>query len=260
MEQNNNNLTEQENMKKFLQLLEENGMHDEKQSVQLLAGYVDQMESHFTTVLEELKNVRQELSTIQDKTMRATAGRAVDKVVVKVEEAKGQLLKFKNHIMNTVDKAVNDFKEYGKTALAGAMKSLHVKGILEHIKEGLHHATKSADHGIDNLTRLGNEIHAVNTHFKNAGRVMIGKNVKEVLPRDSDKGMLSKVQEGLFFSMKAFTKMAKKTDNALSTIKRMENKANDRKSVRNDLKDIKKHQQAAAKHDKTGKEIELEQR
>lgn len=59
------NLLDQENMKSFLQLLEENGMHDEKLSVQLLAGYVDQMEFQFNTVLEELKNVRQELNTIR---------------------------------------------------------------------------------------------------------------------------------------------------------------------------------------------------
>ena len=83
------NLLDQENMKSFLQLLEENGMHDEKLSVQLLAGYVDQMEFQFNTVLEELKSVRQELNTIQDKTLRATASRAVDKVVTKVEDSLG---------------------------------------------------------------------------------------------------------------------------------------------------------------------------
>ena len=121
------NLLDQENMKSFLQLLEENGMHDEKLSVQLLAGYVDQMEFQFNTVLEELKSVRQELNTIQDKTLRATASRAVDKVVTKVEEAKGQLMKLKNHIVKTVDKAITEFKEHGKSALVTAMKSLNVK-------------------------------------------------------------------------------------------------------------------------------------
>lgn len=250
----------QENMKKFLQLLEENGMGKQKQDIEFLAGYVDQMEFQFNNVLEELQTVRQELTKIQDKTIRATATRVVDKVVNKVENAKGQLMKLKNHIKQTGDKAVSGFKDHGKFALVGAMKSLNVKGILENIKGGLYHATQSADHGIDNLTKLGNEIHAVNAHLKNAGRVMVGKDAKEVLPRNTDKGLLSKVQESLFFSMKACTKMSEKTDNALGTVKKMEDKVSDRKSVRNDLKTIKNQQQATKQNNKSRKDVELGQR
>lgn len=252
-------LLEQENMKKFLQLLEENGMSDQKHDVEFIANYVDQMESQFTHVIDELKTVRQELTKIQDKTIRATATRAVDKVAHKVEEAKGHLVKLKNHIKQTVDKAVGDFKEHGKSALVTALNSMNVKGILENIKGGLNHATQLADHGIDNLSRLGNEIHAVNSHLKNVGRVIAGKESQALIPRDTEKGMLSKIQESLFFSMKAFTKMSQKTDTALSTVKKIEEKVNDRKSVRTDLQDIKK-QQTSKKNENSRKETELGQR
>ena len=254
------NLLEQENMKTFLQLLDENGMHDEKLSVQLLAGYVDQMEFQFNTVLEELKNVRQELNTIQDKTLRATATRAVDKVVNKVEEAKGQLMKLKDHIITTVDKAVTEFKERGKSALVTAMKSLNVTGLLENIKSGLNHAAQSADHEIDKLTKLGNEVHAVNSHLKNAGRVLTGKDSKDLKPRDADKGALSKIQESLFFSMSAFSHMSQKTDVVINAVKKLEEKSNSKKSVKNELQDIKNKQQNNKSNNKSGKEMELGQR
>lgn len=254
------NLLEQENMKTFLQLLDEKGMHDEKLSVQLLAGYVDQMEFQFNTVLEELKNVRQELNTIQDKTLRATATRAVDKVVNKVEEAKGQLMKLKDHIITTVDKAVTEFKERGKSALVTAMKSLNVTGLLENIKNGLNHAAQSADHGIDKLTKFGNEVHAVNSHLKNAGRVLTGKDSKDLEPRDADKGALSKIQESLFFSMSAFSHMSQKTDVAIIAVKKFEEKSNSKKSVKNELQDIKNKQQNNKSNNKSGKEMELGQR
>lgn len=257
MEQNKN-LMDQENMKKFLQLLEENGMHDEKLNVQLLAGYVDQMESQFTAVLEELKNVRQELNTIQDKTIRATAGRAVDKVVIKVEEAKNQLVKLKKHIMKTVDKAITDFKEHGKSALATAMKSLNVKGFLENIKGSLNHALQSADNGIDHLTKLGDNIHAANTHLKNAGRVMTGKEADKIEPRNTEKGLVAKLQNGLFVSMNALTTMATKTDNTINSLKTLEQKYESKKSVKAELKDIKNNQKSS--QHKMGKEKKLEQR
>ena len=249
------NLLDQENMKSFLQLLEENGMHDEKLSVQLLAGYVDQMEFQFNTVLEELKSVRQELNTIQDKTLRATASRAVDKVVTKVEEAKGQLMKLKNHIVKTVDKAITEFKEHGKSALVTAMKSLNVKGMLENIKSGLNHAAQSTDYGIDKVTKLGNEVHAVNSHLKNAGRV-----IKDLEPRDTDKGILSKIQESLFFSMSAFSHMSQKTDDVINTVKKLEDKSISKKSVKSELQDIKNKQQHNKSNDKSRKDIELGQR
>lgn len=254
------NLLEQENMKTFLQLLDENGMHDEKLCVQLLAGYVDQMEFQFNTVLEELKNVRQELNTIQDKTLRATATRAVDKVVNKVEEAKGQLMKLKDHIITTVDKAVTGFKERGKSALVTTMKSLNVTGLLENIKNGLNHAAQSADYGIDKLTKLGNEVHAVNSHLKNAGRVLTGKDSKDLEPRDADKGALSKIQESLFFSMSAFSHMSQKTDVAINAVKKFEDKSNSKKSVKNELQDIKNKQQNNKSNYKSGKEMKLGQR
>lgn len=259
MEQNKN-LMDQENMKKFLQLLEENGMHDEKLSVQLLAGYVDQMESQFTTVLEELKNVRQELSTIQDKTLRATAGRAVDKVVVKVEEAKNQVIKLKKHIMKSVDKAVSDFKEHGKSALVTAMKSLNVKGLLETIKGSLNHAVQSADHGIDHLTKLGDNIHVASYHLKNAGRVLAGKEADKIPTRDTEKGFLAKAQSGLFASMNALTTMATKTDNTIHSLNEFEQKHEPKKSVKSELKDIKNKQHQETSTIKMGKEKELEQR
>lgn len=256
----NKNLLEQENMKTFLQLLDENGMHDEKLSVQLLARYVDQMEFQFNTVLEELKNVRQELNTIQDKTLRATATRAVDKVANKVEEAKGQLMKLKDHIITTVDKAVTGFKERGKSALVTAMNSMNVTGLLENIKSGLNHVAQSADHEIDKLTKLGNEIHAVNAHMKNAGRALVGKEIKGIELRDMNKGILSKVQECFFFSMSAFSHMSQKTDVAINAVKKFEDKSYSKKSVKNELQDIKNKQRNNKSNNKSGKEMELGQR
>ena len=49
-------LAQQENIKKFSQLLNENGMSDQKKEFDYLIQYIDQMEYQFDTVLEELRN------------------------------------------------------------------------------------------------------------------------------------------------------------------------------------------------------------
>ena len=132
--------------------------------------------------------------------------------------------------------------------------------MLENIKSGLNHAALSADHGIDKLTKLGNEVHAVNSHLKNAGRVLVGKEIKDLEPRDTAKGILSKIQESLFFSMSTFSHMSQKTDDAINSVKKLEDKSNSKKSVKSELQDIKNKQQLNKSNDKSRKDIELGQR
>ena len=55
-------LMEDENMKEFLNLLDENGLSEHKKDIEYLGQYIDQMESSFEQVLSELKLVRNELS------------------------------------------------------------------------------------------------------------------------------------------------------------------------------------------------------
>ncbi|WP_455684814.1 DUF6674 family protein [Thomasclavelia sp.] len=230
-------LLQHESMKRFLQLLDENDMSEQKENVEFLATYVDSMEYQLNEVLNELKNVKTELTAIQDKTLKATATRTVDKVTHKVEECKCSLLKLKQHIINTVDKAVSDFKIKGKSALSKGLETLKVKEILSTIKKGLDGMNQIADESIDNLSKLGDEVHAVNSHFKNIGRIFLGKEAKDISPRDTNKGLLLKVQEGLFFSMAVFTKMSMQTHSVMGTIDKIQQEP--KQSVKNELKDIK---------------------
>lgn len=233
-------LSQQKNIKKFSQLLDENGMSDQKKEFDYLIQYIDQMENQFDTVLEELRSVKQELNTIQDKTFRATANKAVDKVTTKVNEAKNSLIKLKKHVIKTVDKAANDFKKQGKSALTSAIKKLNVKGTVETIKRGLDNATKSMDQNIDHLSKLGDEIHEANSHLKNIGRMVIGKDAKEATPRNTNKGLISKTQESLFFCMSIFAKMSFRTHVVLDILSQLEKNEQPKKSVKLELNDIKK--------------------
>ena len=96
--------------------------------------------------------------------------------------------------------------------------------------------------------------------MKNAGRVLVGKEIKDLEPRDTDKGILSKIQESLFFSMSAFSHMSQKTDDVINTVKKLEDKSISKKSVKSELQDIKNKQQHNKSNDKSRKDIELGQR
>lgn len=140
----NKSLAEYENIKKFLELLDYHGMNNEKKQLEFIIEYVDSSEKQFNEVLQELKDVRNELNTIQSKTIKATTIRAVDNITDKVKSAKNTLLDIKHQIKNTIDKGLKEFKEKGKDALTSTMKKLNIKGMLQTMKNSFDHINQQA--------------------------------------------------------------------------------------------------------------------
>lgn len=232
-------LMEDENLNKFLTLLDENGLGDHKQDLIYLGQYIDQMESSLNDVLNELKLVRTELSDIQDKTIKATAIRAVDKVTTKVEQAKDTVIKVKEHIKYTVRKAVQDFKQHGTSALVLGLNTIKAKELLVGIKNQCNKILENTDKEIDKLTTLGDEIHKTNTHLKNVGRTLIGKDVQEIDKRNPNTGLLSKIQICLFKVMEVSSQMIDKTDKVSHKLQSFEENVKEKKSVKSELNQIK---------------------
>ncbi len=186
-----------------------------------------------------------ELGTIQQKTLKATALRAVDNVTDKVNLAKDNIIKTKEFIKTTIEHGIKEFKSKGKDALVSTMKALNVKGLLQKCQLCFDKIQQSADKSIDTLTRLGNEIHQVNNHFKNIRRIIVGKNPVEVKRRNHDKGVISLTQSGLFKVMEKMTYLSAKTKENIKKIEKQEQELTSRitskkTSVKKALNDIKK--------------------
>lgn len=232
-------LAEYESIKEFLELLDYQGMTHEKRQLEFIIEYVDTTEKQFDQVLQELKNVKKELHTIQSKTLKATATRAVDRVSDKVKAAKESLSEMKRHIKDTIDKGLKEFKARGKDALTMTMEKLNVKGMLQTMKKSYDMIFYKADREIDNLTKLGDEIHAVNGHFKNIGRMLLGRSPQELSVRDSNKGLISKTQDLLFRVMNKMSILSQKTEQCIEQINKRETALYKKQSVKRSLNNIK---------------------
>lgn len=78
----------------------------------------------------------------------------------------------------------------------------------------------------------------MNTHLKNVGKVITGKETDKILPRNTEKGLLAKVQNILFVSMSTLSTMEIKTDNTIRSLNEFERIYESKKSVKAELKDI----------------------
>ena len=169
----------------------------------------------------------------------------MDNITDKVKSAKNTLLDMKHQIKNTIDKGLKEFKEKGKDALTSTMKKLNIKGMLQTMKNSFDHINQQADKEIDHLTKLGDEIHAVNHHFKNIGHVIMGKQISNTNPRDSNKGMISYVQNALFHVMDKMTTLSQKTQHGIDKIENRETEFKEKHSVKQSLHEIKKNMTSA---------------
>lgn len=239
-------LKEYESIKEFIELLEYQGMPNEKKQLEFIIDYVDTTEKQLDAVLNELESVKKQLGTIQQKTVKATALRALDNVANKVNLAKNTIIKTKKFIKNTIENGIKEFKLKGKTALVSTMKTLNVKGILKNCQYCFNRIQQSADQSINTLTRLGNEIHHVGSHFKNIGRIIIGKDPVVIQKRNHDKGVISLTQNGLFKIMERMDTLSLKAEENIKKLDKQEQEltsknGSQKNSVKQALNDLKKN-------------------
>jgi len=235
-------LSEQPELKELFTVLEGNGMDREKQEIESLVHYIESMETGFGQVLEELKEVRGQLEQIQDKGVKATVQRVVDKAEAKVFEVKSQLVTVKNNLVKSAVNAVDAFKKKGVAALKKAVNAMGIYSALSHVKLGLQNAEKSIDEDISKIGTISSELHSIGEHSKNIGRTLFGRQSKEATPHNPDKGVLAKIQKLFAVTGSLLSNMEKMTDNTMKKVVKLEQREEKKPSVKESLKAIRAEQ------------------
>ena len=115
-------LREQGSIRVLLELLEQQGMNQEKGDVLRMADYIDSMEMQLGTVLKELGEVKKQLGVMQESKVKLFAVNTIQKAEHQVKTLRFQVGEWKRKFVERAEQAVFDFKEKGKDALACAVK------------------------------------------------------------------------------------------------------------------------------------------
>lgn len=235
-------LSEQQELKELFTVLGGNGMDKEKQEIESLVHYIESMEMGFSQVLDELKEVRGQLEQIQDKGVKATVQRVVDKAETKVLEVKSQIVTVKNNLVKSAVNAVDAFKKKGIAALQKAVNAMGIYSALSHVKLGLQNVVKSVNEDISKIGTISSELHSIGEHSKNIGRTLFGRQVKEVTSQNPDKGVLAKIQKLFAATGSLLSNMEKMTDNTMKKVAKLEQCEEKKPSVKESLKAIRAEQ------------------
>lgn len=236
-------LKEQENLKELFQLLERNGMEQEKKQVEQMADYIGTMEEKMGEVLSELKSMREQLSGIENKGIRAKAEKVVEAVSDKLDEAKEALANMKSAFLGKVDQALQAGKTKGREALAGIIQTIRLPRMTFRVQHLLKQSIRMANQGIEKLGNMADEIHAAKQHLGNAGRALTGRKIKKVNGRDPECGVIYETQRLLFQSIVSLERMERRTEKLLERMDRLTVKADRPKpSVRESIQELKSDQ------------------
>ena len=157
-------LREQGSVRALLELLEQQGMEQEKRDVLCMADYIDSMEMQLGTVLKELGEVKKQLGVMQESKVKLFAVNTIQKAEHQVQTLRFQVGEFKTKFVKRAEQAVVDFKEKGKDALASAVKGMHLTQGLQILQSSLHSVMLSMDQKIDRLGSMAEELHVAKAH------------------------------------------------------------------------------------------------
>ena len=235
-------LREQDSIRALLELLEQQGMEQEKGDVIRMADHIDSMEMQLGTVLKELGEVKKQLGVMQESKIKLFAVDTIQKAEHQVKMLRFQVGTFKRKFVERAEQAVFDLKEKGKDALASAVKGMHFIQGLQKIQSSLHTVMLSMDRKIDRLGSMAEELHVAKGHLKNAFLEMNGKDTAKITERNPEQGIIFQTQKVLFQSMRSIHKLEQKTERLQQQIGKLEAREGKQPSVKDTLQKLRQEQ------------------
>ncbi len=158
--------------------LEQSGLHKEKEEVQSLVGYIENMEYNLSVMMSEIQEMHSQVDRLQNKGVRAKCVQIVKTAEDKIGQAKTMVSIAKVKMIQSAGNAVKNFKEKGKSALVQSVEAMHIPAALSAMKNGFSRAAESMRQSAGRLDSIRDELHEVGGHMKNAGRALLGKPAK----------------------------------------------------------------------------------
>ena len=226
----------------LMDTLEENHMHKEREEVQSLVDYIGDMETTLSEMLKEMQGMRHEINLIHNNSLKAKCQNLVQRTEDKVKQAASVVTRVKNNLIQSAGNAVKAYKEKGREAFRKAVKAMKqaVKAMklpetLDRLAGFFYKLSKETDQSISQLNEMQSELNSAKGHFKNVGRLLIGRTTTEAEHVKSDKGVLSRFGKLLSKMSAGFDRLSQKAMDASDKIR----VSHVKESVRTELDSLK---------------------
>ena len=172
-------------IKQFMELLNQQNMGEQSQDFMELFKYAAGMQLQLAVMAEELQGVRQQLEQLQENQPKSFKENLMDKVErlqEKITDLSERLSAVKDHLVETAAQAVNAFKEKGKSEMCRVVQKgiSGMKSALEDFRERLTETMLDFQKTANQIDSIGDELKQIGNSVSNVGRLLAGKGTEEV--------------------------------------------------------------------------------
>lgn len=178
--------TEKEDVIELLvKLLYQQNMREQAQDFKEIFQYVAGVQLQLGVMAKELQGVREELKELQQYQPKEATKECVDEVLhlqKKTHNVSERFSSMKDRLIKTATQAINTFKEKGKAAMCKVLqKGIDAeKSVLAECRAKLVDVMTDCGKTADRIDGIGNEIKQAGRSISNVGRLLAGKEAKEM--------------------------------------------------------------------------------
>ncbi len=184
-EQLNKESKDLEEFQILMDWMEQQGRTETAQDLLQVAKYLEEMQTQLSVMTKELQEVKQQLSQFQQEQPRQQVADTIQEVSSLQNMMKNISEKIstgKEQLKNTVAQAITTVREKGKEEINQVLQKgiSKIKSIVEKNREKIAITLDKYQKLAKKIDAIGEEVKQVGTSIGNVGRLVIGKDAKEV--------------------------------------------------------------------------------
>ena len=152
-------LGEQEHLKEFFDSMRAAGKKGQAEDIENLLSCIESMQGDLTDALDEVKYLREQIKTMQDKTMQAKLQKAQEEMQEYIHMARKEMGKVKQEVSEQIRNAVYTCKKKGIQALGSMLDAAHIYEGLSRVELHLNKSVEAMERRIEKADRIADELH-----------------------------------------------------------------------------------------------------
>ena len=236
-------LAEQPNIMALLQTLEDNRLNKEKQEVEALVNCLDSMEEQYGKILGEMQGIREELGKMGESQTKIQLSDITGHAEQKVQEFGEQLNKMKENLVKSAKSAIEQCKEKGATMLKKVVSRMKIPQAISKLENALSKAQSGVEQQAIKAGAIQQELQSISGHTRNVGKMLIGKEAKEI---PADTASIGKVEKLLLRVVKRLEKMEQSAEKTRGKLEQFVT-GKQKSSVKMELNQLKKQRTETGK-------------
>ena len=214
---------EVEEFQSLIEYMQQQGRNETSQDLLQVAKYFEEMQKQFNIMTKELQEVRQQLSNFQQGQPRKQVEESIQevsslqKIMINLSE---KVSIGKNHLKDVAEQALFVFREKVKEEINKILQKgiFKVKSVVLESREQMTTTLAEYQKLASKIDSIGEELKQVNNSIGNVGRLVAGKDIKEISKEKQGVGITRGINQLIKKHIVSLQQKLERTDRILEKL------------------------------------------